>query len=186
MLPFYDEWAVVGTYENWTRGVLSTFDAFLGQHNEHRIPITRVIFYLDFWLFAGRKGAPYVMLVVAHLALGILLGSLAAYGRAASERAAAIVLGCALFVAPIHRSDLDRRGHILSGVGRNGWPRSWRWRRITHARSICDSRADVLGGNDRAGMAYEEAHTSGAGIGHFADRRLFVGMGNCGVPKRFV
>ena len=50
VLPFWDQWAIVGLYQRWLEGS-GTFHELLAQHNEHRIAVTRLLFLLDLELF---------------------------------------------------------------------------------------------------------------------------------------
>jgi hypothetical protein len=60
-LPFWDQWDFVGNAKIWS----GLFD----QHNEHRMPLPRVVFMLDNALFGGRNAFLLVVIMMTQLAL---------------------------------------------------------------------------------------------------------------------
>lgn len=45
--PFWDLWRTLADYQAWTEGRFGPLDLFR-QHNEHRFPVGRLIFFADF------------------------------------------------------------------------------------------------------------------------------------------
>jgi uncharacterized membrane protein (Fun14 family) len=105
VLPVDDQWETVTIYQDWVAGTLSPA-RLLAQHNEHRLPLTRLAFLVDFGLFRGRSTFVHALLLLSHIGLGAALGLVAAHGRTAVERVLAIAAGIAFLVSPIQLQNL--------------------------------------------------------------------------------
>jgi hypothetical protein len=110
-LPIMDTWEVIPLIQHWDSGSLSMSELF-AQHNEHRVPLTRLAFLLDFGLFKGRLTFVYPLLIFAHLGLGVALGYVASRGLPVAHRVLAMSVGAALLVAPIQLDNLVSPYHI--------------------------------------------------------------------------
>jgi hypothetical protein len=111
VLPVDDQWEAVTIYQDWAAGTLSPA-RLLAQHNEHRLPLTRLAFLVDFGLFRGRSTFVHALLLLSHIGLGTALGLVAAHGRTAVERVLAIAAGIAFLVSPIQLQNLTAPFHL--------------------------------------------------------------------------
>jgi hypothetical protein len=105
VLPVDDQWEAVAIYQAWAAGTLSPARLF-AQHNEHRLPLTRLAFLVDFGLFRGRSSFAHALLLLSHIGLGAALGLVAAHGRTTVERALAVAAGIAFLLSPIQLQNL--------------------------------------------------------------------------------
>jgi hypothetical protein len=111
VLPVDDQWEAVTIYQDWAAGTLSPA-RLLAQHNEHRLPLTRLAFLIDFGLFRGRSTFVHALLLLSHIGLGTALGLVAAHGRTAVERVLAIAAGIAFLASPIQLQNLTAPFHL--------------------------------------------------------------------------
>jgi hypothetical protein len=112
VLPFMDQWEAVPVYESWTTGQRSLLDLLVMQHNEHRLPLTRLAFLIDFAFFRARSTLVLPLLMAAHVVLGAALGLLATRGREVGERALAVAIGIAVMVSPLQIDNLALPFHL--------------------------------------------------------------------------
>jgi hypothetical protein len=104
--PFADEWAGVNFYHGWIEGT-KTFKDILAQHNEHRIPFTRLLFLIDLHFFRGQAVLTHVANLLSYIGLGAILGLLATWRSPnPAERAMAVSSSIALTVAPVQIHNL--------------------------------------------------------------------------------
>jgi hypothetical protein len=112
VLPYMDQWEAVRVYELWTTGQRPLLDLLVMQHNEHRLPLTRLAFLADFAFFQGRSTFVLPLLLLTHVTLGAALGLVAARGRPAGERALAVAIGVAVMVSPLQIDNLVLPFHL--------------------------------------------------------------------------
>jgi hypothetical protein len=111
VLPFWDQWDAVATYQAWTTGAQSFPDVFR-PHNEHRLPLTQLGFLVDFAFFQGRAIFAHWLLLLVHVALGAAIGLVATRGLAAGARTLAVTAGIAFLVAPVQIDNLVWPFHL--------------------------------------------------------------------------
>jgi hypothetical protein len=111
VLPFWDQWEAVKAYRAWTAGALSFLD-LVAQHNEHRLPLTKLAFLVDFAFFQGRSTFTHSLLLLVHVGLGATLGLVATRGLTASERTLGVAAGMAFLVAPVQIGNLTLPFHL--------------------------------------------------------------------------
>ena len=46
-LPWFDEWATVNLISAWQKGDMTAAQVLFSQHNEHRILVPRLVFFID-------------------------------------------------------------------------------------------------------------------------------------------
>ncbi|MDQ2137370.1 hypothetical protein RBI14_04245 [Alcaligenaceae bacterium B3P038] len=97
-VPYWDMWQ--GYVGFLTQSDLSTWQAWWGQHNEHRILISRLLFWLDFNVF----GASFIFLVVVNYLLAaaavlLLLWALRERIGSTSARSGALLIAALIPVA---------------------------------------------------------------------------------------
>jgi len=78
-LPFWDSWSVSIFLAGPKRSVLEWLWA---QHNEHRIPLSKIVLWLDYRLFHGMDVFPRCCIFLAQLMLlSVLLCAFATLGK---------------------------------------------------------------------------------------------------------
>src|SRR6266849_7948047 len=112
VLPYMDQWEAISFYQSWTTHQHSLLDLLLMQHNEHRLPLTRLGFLVDFAFFQARSTFVFPLLLFAHVTLGAGLGFVATQGRQAGERALATAIGVAFMVSPLQIENLVQPFHL--------------------------------------------------------------------------
>ena len=63
----------VAMMRRWSSGA-SLLEELLAQHNEHRLPLVRLAYLVDFSVFDGRSTFTYPLLLLNAAGLGTLLG----------------------------------------------------------------------------------------------------------------
>jgi len=101
-----DQWEMVTFYQAWLDDRQPRLSLLLAQHNDHRLPFTRLAFLADYAIFQARSILVAPLLLLVQTGLGAALGWLATQGRAAGERALAAALGVAAMLAPLHIENL--------------------------------------------------------------------------------
>ena len=66
-LLFQDEWDMVAGWSKVQEGTSSFLEALFSQHNEHRIALPRLVFYVDLSWFQGRGILTLACLIAVHL-----------------------------------------------------------------------------------------------------------------------
>lgn len=100
-LPTFDHWAAV-EFCDLTASDGLAYDKVWMQHNEHRLAVPRLLFLVDFFLFAGSGGSLLAVTALVQLAHTWLLWSLAMRTSSAAARAprtTAALIAIALFSA---------------------------------------------------------------------------------------
>jgi hypothetical protein len=82
------------------------------QHNEHRLPLTRLGFLIDSAFFQARWTFVFPLLLIAHVALAAALGLVATQGRRIGERALTAAIGVAFMVSPLQIENLVQPFHL--------------------------------------------------------------------------
>ncbi len=100
VLPVADQWGMVAFYRAKAEHGL-TFADLIAPHNEHRLPLVRVAFLVDYDCFQGTSIFATLILVLSNLALGGMIGGLATAGLNAAQRSFAMGLAMAFFVSPV-------------------------------------------------------------------------------------
>jgi hypothetical protein len=104
--PFYDEWAGVEAYRAWIEGRFGLSE-LLAQHNEHRIPFTRLMYVADFAFFRGQAVFSHLTNLAAYIGLGAALGTVAAWrDEDRAGRAMVIAASIAFTLAPTQIGNL--------------------------------------------------------------------------------
>ena len=103
-VPHNDSWKTVRDLLMVTNNMEGLFGPWLwDQHNEHRILLTRLIFFLDYELFGGR-GVLNIVSIFATLAFSALVFTLIAEGLLSKgkTRLSVTMKSCRLFLVFLH------------------------------------------------------------------------------------
>lgn len=93
-LPFWDEWGIVWEYHLLRSGEYGLAQ-FFGQHNEHRIALSRLLYLADYSLAGGKNQINLAVIAIAQaIHAGLLISLLGAFReRVSSWITAAAVVG---------------------------------------------------------------------------------------------
>ena len=111
VLPFMDQWEAVPLYQLVMNHPWSILQLLFHEHNEHRLPLTKLAFLVDFALFDARSTFVLPLLLMLHVLLGVALGLVASRHFLKSERLVAVMLGVAFMLSPLQIENLARPFH---------------------------------------------------------------------------
>jgi hypothetical protein len=111
VLPFMDQWETVSLYQSVMNHPWSIPWLLFQEHNEHRLPLTKLAFLVDFTWFDARSTFVLPLLLMLHVMLGAALGLVASRHLPASERLVAVMLGVAFLLSPLQIENLAHPFH---------------------------------------------------------------------------